>query len=120
EQVSTQLDTLGLTLTYAYDSAERQTSVSDSLGGVVSSTYDAANRLTQRTLSGTGQTPLRINFGYDNRNELTGETRYSDLAGTQRVGGTVLAYDDAGRVTGITHNNPAGTTNLDAYGYSYD
>jgi YD repeat-containing protein len=119
-QVTSVADPFGVTLSYAYDAAGRQTSLTDSLGGVVGSTYDAADRLTSRTLSGTGVTPLRIDLGYDNRNELTTETRYSDLNGTQRVGGTVLSYDDAGRVTAVTHNNPAGTTNLDGYGYSYD
>jgi RHS repeat-associated protein len=120
DREATVTDELGLTLTRSYDAANRQVTVTDSLGGVISSTYDAGNRLTSRTLSGTGQTPLRIDFGYDNRNELTSLTRYADLAGTQRVGGTTLGYDDAGRVTAITDTGPSPSTPVDGFGYTYN
>src|SRR5262249_49789506 len=56
---------------------------------------------------------------YDNRNELTSLTRYSDLAGTQVVGTTTYGFDDSSRVTSIVSKNGSGST-LSAYTYTYD
>jgi RHS repeat-associated protein len=109
----------GLTLTYTYDARDRVTQVQDALGGTTTSVYDAANRLTSRQVGGSGVTPLRIDLGYDNRNDLTSLTRYSDLTGTQVVGTTVYSFDDANRVTSIVNKN-AGNTTLSYYNYSYD
>ena len=48
---------------------------------------------------GSGLTPLRIDLTYSARNEITGESRYSDLAGTTKIGATTYTYDAAGNVT---------------------
>ena len=68
---------------------------------------------------GTGQTPLRVDPGYDNRNELTSLTRFSDVAGSTLVGTTVYSYDDSSRVTSIVNKNGSAAT-LSYYNYGYD
>ena len=54
------------------------------------SVYDAAGRLTRRQLSVSQG--VRLDLSYDNRDGLTGLTRWSDLAGTSLVGTTSYAY----------------------------
>src|SRR5262249_42997262 len=88
-------------------------------GGVLTSVYDAANRLTSRRFGGTGQTPLRFDPAYDNRNEMTTLTRYSDLAGTQVVGTSVYTFDDSARLSNLQHKNGSNTV-LANYTYTYD
>jgi RHS repeat-associated protein len=118
-RLATQQNPFGQTLTYTYDAADHPTGVADSAGGSVGSSYDAADRLTSRTFSGSGQPSLRMDLGYDNRNDLTSETRYADLNGTQLVGTSTDTYDDAGRLTGITHKNNVPAT-IDQFTYGYD
>src|SRR5207245_4423646 len=96
-----------------------QTLRQDSLGGGLTSVYDAASRLTSRQFGGTSETPLRVDFAYDARNEMTTLTRYSDLAGTQVVGTSVYTFDDAGRLTNLIHKNGSNTS-LANYTYTYD
>jgi RHS repeat-associated protein len=64
-------------------------------------------------------TQARIDPSYDNRNEMTGLSRYSDTAGTTLLGTSVFAFDDSGRQTAITHKNAAGAS-LSYYNYGYD
>jgi RHS repeat-associated protein len=118
-RLTAQTDVWGLTLTYSYDSADRRTQVQDSLGGTVTSVYDNANRLTSRSLNGGTGMQARADLGYDNRDEPTNLTRYSDLGGTTVVGTTVYGYDDSGRVTAITNQNGLSAT-LSYYDYGYD
>ncbi len=108
-----------VTMTYGYDPAGNQTSMSDSLGGVVSYTYDARNELTNQTFSGTGITPEAVAYTYDNAGNMTGLARYSNLAETTVVATTSYTYDPANQLTGITDKNSGGTT-LVSYGYTYD
>jgi RHS repeat-associated protein len=118
-QVLTQLDPFGLTLTYGYDKDGNVTLVTDSLGGQVTSIYDPDNRLKTREFGGTGQTPLRLDITYTPRGQVATETRYKDLAGTQKVGYSVFTYDTAGNLTHLQHQN--GTAGVLAdYAYSYD
>ncbi len=118
-RVSTKQDVFGVTLTYTYDAGDRLTQRADSLGGVLTSVYDNADRLTSRKFNGTGLTPLLATFTWSNRNELTGVSRYSDLAGTTLVGSTSYVLDDSSRLTSITNKNATGTT-LSLYTYAYD
>jgi RHS repeat-associated protein len=119
DRAQTQKDLFGLTLTYTYDPADRLTGRQDSLNGVLTSVYDNANRLTSRQFGGTGQTPLRVDPAYSNRNELTSLTRYSDVAGSTLVGTTVYSYDDSSRLTSIVNKNASAAT-LSYYNYAYD
>jgi RHS repeat-associated protein len=108
-----------VTLTYSYDPAGNETSMSDSLGGVVSYTYNAQNELTNETLSGTGISAEAVAFSYDNAGNMTGLTRYSNLAETTVVAATSYVYDAADQITSITDKNSSGTT-LVSYAYTYD
>jgi RHS repeat-associated protein len=108
-----------VTLTYSYDPDANRTSMSDSLGGVVSYTYDARDRLTSMTLSGSGISAEGVTFGYDAAGNMTGLTRYSNLAETAVVASTTYAYDPAEQLTGITDKSSGGTT-LVSHGYTYD
>ena len=98
-------DVWGLTLTNTYDAAGQRTKLEDSLGGVTTSVYDAASRLTSRQFGGTGQTPLRWDYGYSASDQVTGVTRYSDLAGTAKIGSTSYTYDTAARLTNLWHKD---------------
>jgi YD repeat-containing protein len=62
---------------------------------------------------------VRLDFVYNNRNDVTEVDRYSDLAGTTLVGKTLYTIDDAGRVTAITHKNGSNTT-IDSYSHTFD
>jgi len=74
----TQSGLYGVSFTFGYDARDR-TSVADSLGGTTASAYDDADRLTSRTFT-DGTNSLRIDLGYDSRDERTGATRFADLA----------------------------------------
>jgi RHS repeat-associated protein len=117
-RLATQQDPWGITLTYTYDAADRVTQITDTKGGTRTYEYDNANRNTVRKFSATGQ-ENRLDLVYNNRNEVTEIKRYNDLAATQLRGSTVYAYDDAGRVTSITHKDGSGAT-IDSYSYQYD
>ena len=93
--------------------------MADSLGGVVSYTYNARDELTNETLSGTGISAEAVANTYDNAGNMTGQTRYSNLAETTVVASTSYTYDAADQMTGITDKNSSGTT-LVSYGYTYD
>ena len=64
----------GVSLTFTYDANSNRTRVEDSFGAVETSTYDAANRLTNRELANSGQASIRLDFTYNDRNQLTGVT----------------------------------------------
>ncbi len=110
-RVTAATDVFGLT--------NRVTEVDDSKGGVLTNVYDNADRLTTREFGGTGQTQARVDLSYSNRNELTGVTRWNNVAGTTLAGTTSYGYDDASRVTAIVAKNAAGAT-LSYYNYLFD
>src|SRR5207244_292986 len=118
-RVTSKEDVFSLTLSYTYDAGDRLTLRQDSASGVQTWAYDNGDRVTSTQFGGSGLTPLRADFTWSSRDELTGISRYSDLAGSTLVGSTSFAYDDASRVTSITHRNASGT-NLSLYTYSYD
>jgi YD repeat-containing protein len=107
----------GQRLTFVYDAVGNRTRVEDSKGGVATSTYNAANRLTKR--EHTGQAPLRIDFTYTARDQVETATRYSDLAGTTKVGSSTYTYDAAARLKNLQHRNGSGTL-FSNYTYTYD
>jgi YD repeat-containing protein len=109
----------GVRLTFSYDGVGNRTLVQDNFGGLTTSTYDGANNLVTVQFSGTGQAALRIDQSYDAANQLSGQTRYSDLGGSNAVSTTSFLYDAAGRVTDLWHKLSGGG-NLGHYTYSYD
>jgi RHS repeat-associated protein len=108
-----------LTLTYSYDAADNQTQRQDSFGGTLTSVYDPLNRLSTREFGGTSQTPLRIDVTYTAQDQIATETRYSDLAGSNKIGSTTYTYDALGEITNLQHRNGSGTL-LANYTYTYD
>ena len=106
-------------LTESYDAAGNRTKVQDSFGGVTTFVYDSANNLTSEQFGGVGQTPLRIDMAYDPRNEATTITRYSDLAGTTKIGSSLDVYDQDGRLTS-QQDRDASNANIANYTYAYD
>lgn len=57
-------------------------------------------------------------MGYDKASELKNVTRYADLGGTQLVADSSYIYDNAGRLTNLTHKR--GTTTFFSYTFDYD
>ncbi len=118
-QVTSVQELFGLTLTMTYDAAGNRTRVQDSLGGVTTSVYNAVHALTQRAFGGVSQIPLRVDENYNARNQVTTLTRYSDLAGTTKVGEQLTSYDSAGRTTTINQRDGSGTSLINLT-YTYD
>jgi uncharacterized protein RhaS with RHS repeats len=85
---------------------------------LATSVYDADNQLTSRQFTGNSGT-LRVDYAYTNAGELSTTTRYSDLAGTTKVGDTLETYDSAGRLTNLENRDGTGTV-LAYYTYTYD
>ncbi len=112
-------DPFGLTLTYTYDADGNRIETQDSLGGVTTYVYDADNELISEQFGGMGQVPLRIDLTYDGRGELSTETRYSDLAGTQVVVQSFYTYNADGDLTNLLDRNGAGTI-VANFTYTYD
>ena len=107
---------------YTYDPVDNLTSVTDSINGVDAGvetfTYDELDRVTEITQSGNGVADKRIDMGYDAASQMTGIGRYSDLDGTQEIASSTSTYDDAGRLTNLTHNSNGEV--LSAYDWAYD
>jgi RHS repeat-associated protein len=79
------------TITYTYDAAGNQTSITDPAGNTTTTAYDHMNRPTTITDALNHNTTL----SYDNAGNLTATT---DRNGRQ----TTYSYDTAGRLTGET------------------
>jgi RHS repeat-associated protein len=119
DRVSTQAGPFGLSLTFGYDAVGNRTLEQDSKGGVLTSLYDGDNQLTSRQLGGSGITPLRFDTAYTARNQVGTLTRYSDLAGTTKIGESDSTYDNAGRLTNLQIKDGSGTI-LGNYTTTYD
>jgi len=109
----------GAVLTYSYDPADNRTQVQDSFGGTTTRTYDALNRVTTIQFGGSGQTPLREDFTYTARDQVATQTRYSDLAGSSKIGSSTFTYDAVARLTNLQHANGTGSS-LANYTNTYD
>jgi RHS repeat-associated protein len=117
DQLLTQTDPNGLTLTYAYDDNGNVTSVQDSLGGLTASVYDG-NQLMSRQFNGPDGEQLREDFTYDHAGNVQTQKRYADLAGTDLVGTTQNTYD-GDQLTDIVQTDGSNAV-LASYSYSYD
>jgi RHS repeat-associated protein len=109
----------GVVLTATYDAAGNRTTVQDSLGGTTTFVFDNLHNLTSEQFGGSGQTPLRIDLAYDPRNLVTTITRYSDLAGTTKIGSTLQGYDALGRLASQQDRNSS-DANIANYTNTYD
>ena len=98
---------------------ERIDRVSDSTGSVQTSTFDLANRLTSRSLDAPTGGDLRVDFTYTDRNERQSMTRFSDLAGTTKVGDSSYTFDAGGRLTNL-QNRTGSSAVIGDYAYQYD
>ncbi len=116
-RLETQAGLFGVSYAFDYNDRER-TEVTDSLGGDTEWVRDDAGRVTRRTFT-DGTDEVRIDLGYNARDERTSETRYADIAGTTLVGTTVRGYDDAGNLTGL-HYKDAGAATISDYVNVYD
>ncbi len=117
DRVLTQTDPNGITLTYTYDGDGNVTSINDSQGGVTMMAYNTDGEVTSKTYQDSA-TQLRIDFGYDDAGNLTSETRYNDVAGTELAGTTVYGYD-GDNLTSIEYKDASGAVLAD-YGYTYN
>ena len=118
-QVTSVQEPNGLSLSFLYDADGHVTQQTDNFGGVVASVYNSDGLLQTREFYGPGQSPLRIDYGYDGDGNLTSITRYADLAGTQMVSTTSRQYDGDGLLTGLVDTGPNNTV-LASYSYTYD
>jgi RHS repeat-associated protein len=101
-----------VTLTNAYDAAGRRTQVAAAISGnanfVTDYMYDQLGRTTSiwQYASPTSVLPVadkRVDFTYDLASQPVALTRYADLSGNQLVAATDYLFDQAGRLTGMTH-----------------
>jgi RHS repeat-associated protein len=107
------------TLTLTCDAAGNRTLRQDSLGGTTSYSFDMLNRLATVQFGGASQTPLRVDLAYTARSQLATITRFSDLAGSTKIGSSAFSYDPGMRMTTMIHANSGGTP-LATYAWSYD
>jgi RHS repeat-associated protein len=108
-----------VTLSFGYDAFGNRTSLSDSLGGSISYAFDAANRLTSLAMTVNGSTAAQVTLGYDAANRLTGLTRTAPSVSGDTIT-TSYSYDNANRLTNITHTDVSKTLTLSSYTYGYD
>ncbi len=119
DRLATVQDAFSTTLTNTYDAADNRTQVVDSFGATTTRFYDALNRMTSLQLGGTGQTPLREDFTYTARDQVDIQTRYSDLAGLNKIGSSTFTYDSVGRLTNLQHVDGSGN-NIANYVIAFD
>jgi RHS repeat-associated protein len=79
-----------------YDADGQRTGMTDAAGGW-SFTYDSLHRLTQSQLTNVSRTT----YGYDLNGDLT-SIGYPSMSYPNIVGTVTRAFDDAGRLTGVT------------------
>ena len=80
-------------LDYAYDAEGNRLSTTDNLGGTNAYQYDQLNRVESIEQSGTGVTDKLADFAYDAAGQMTGISRWADLAGTALVAASTYTFD---------------------------
>jgi YD repeat-containing protein len=107
---------------WAYDDAGQLTSITDPLGQVTTYAYDNLGRMTHvqqvEPASGNSVAEKRVDFAYNAAGQYESITRWMDITQTVLVAATTFAYDDAHRLTGLSHDQ--GLTNLADYAWTYD
>jgi RHS repeat-associated protein len=108
-----------VTLNYSYDGFGNLSGVSDSLGGSISYAYNSANELTGLGLSVSSTLDAQVTMAYDGTGNLTGLTRTAPSANGDTIT-TSLSYDKANELTNITHTDASTNTLLASYTYAYN
>jgi RHS repeat-associated protein len=93
-------------ITYAYDNANRRTSMTVAGQSAVAYAWDNANRLT-----GITQGSATVSFAYDNANRRTTLTLPNGVT-------VAYTYDNGSRITGLSY--AMGSSQLGNLGYDYD
>ncbi len=111
-----------------FDLAGRRTQISAKINSnddfVTDFDYDALNRMTGIEQHGvTGGNTVgtkRVDFTYDAAGQFDTISRYEDLTATSLVAKSDYTFDNAGRLTDLTHSQPAGSGVLADYGWTFD
>jgi len=99
-------------ITYAYDSVGRRTSMTVTGEPSVNYQYDAGGRLTGISTQNQQLTTLNFSIGYDTVGRRASVTYPNGVT-------TNFTYDDASRMTSLQHLNPLNAV-LESLGYTYD
>jgi RHS repeat-associated protein len=109
-------------LNYGYDAVGNVLKVTDTIGGQLKGTtnyaYDALDRVVSLNQSGNGVATKRVDMSYDAASQMTGVSRFADLAGLSGIVSSLYTYDAYGKTTGLVHKR--GSNNVASYGYVYD
>ncbi len=119
----------GLTPTVTFDQAFDDASRRSQLAAALDATddfvndylYDAAGRMERITQQGNGGNtvaPKRFDFAYDAVSRFDTITRYNNTAGTQTVAVSSYTFDNANRLTDLTHAK--GVTTFADYDWVHD
>ncbi|MBU4272269.1 MAG: hypothetical protein KKE86_03000 [Planctomycetes bacterium] len=115
-----------VTLNQPFDDASRRAQLAAQLDAtddfVNDYLFDAAGRMTRVSQYGEqgGNTVAqkRFDFAYDAANRFSTITRYNNTAGTQTVATSTYTFNNADRLTGLTHAK--GETTLADYDWTFD
>ena len=108
-----------LLLTSQFDAVGNRTAVFDNLGVRVDSVYSDRNELLSKSWTGSSIDDLKIRFAYNDRSDRVAATRFSDAAGTTKVGSSIYGFDASGRKTSVTHRNAVDQA-IAQFDYGYD
>jgi RHS repeat-associated protein len=107
---------------YSYDGVGNLITVNDSINGTAAGNtnylFDRLDRVTQIKQGGTGVSSKRIDMTYNAVSQMTGLSRFSDLAGNTLIAETNYSYDNKQRLIQLAHKR--GTSTLASYDYTYD
>jgi hypothetical protein len=78
-----------------------------------------SDRLQQWTQSGNGVSNKRLDFQYNDANQLVEMSRFSNLSGSALVAQSLYDYDKTGRLKAIAHSRRDGSS-IANYTYGYD
>ncbi len=106
-------------LTYAYDSMDNETSVTDTSGVRVSAEFDARSLMTRRTWQGGGLPGTSVKLDFDPTGNRTNLTRYADTSGQQQIGQSRYGYNSVDVLADISHVDGTGGV-LATYRYQRD
>jgi len=119
------IDTLGtvglprLILTKSYDPEGNVTQVVDNLGLSLEALFDSRGYLAMKRWQGGDVTPLRTEFSYNSRGDLSNMLRFNAVTGGDTIASTTRTIDADRRELTRKHSTGDGTTVAEyAYGYN--